>query len=364
MKKILVIDDSPDVREIVTAILDESGFGTLSAGDGQSGIAAAKEHLPDLVICDVQMPVTDGYGVLNELRQYKPTSTIPFIFLTGLGDTDAMRRGMNLGADDYLSKPFRFDDLIAAVNTRLQKQATVEAASDTKMEALRESISLALPHELLTPLNGILGLSTMLMDDVKRLAPEEIADYARNIHASAERLDRVVGNFVLLSKLELQARSGTASSGAIGRTPSAVEQIRAGVSNARKRHPRSGEVLQLVEDAAVTISPQHLAKIIEEIADNAMKFSPAGAPIRLSARGSEGTYAIEIIDRGNGFTPEAIAQIGSTIQQDRSATEQQGAGLGLAIAKRLLSLSGAGLSVTSPPGKRASVRVELRIADG
>src|SRR5213082_1231247 len=105
-KKVLVVDDTPEIRMIITESLNIYGFTTLSAEDGRSGIRVATEQYPDLIICDINMPNLDGYGTLTALREDEATATIPFIFLSGAADKLNMRRGMELGADDYLTKPF------------------------------------------------------------------------------------------------------------------------------------------------------------------------------------------------------------------------------------------------------------------
>ena len=117
-KKVLVIDDTQEIRMVIAESLNLYGFNTLSAEDGMSGIQIAREQCPDLIICDINMPNLDGYGTLTALRENEATATIPFIFLTGAADKLNMRRGMELGADDYLTKPFTHKELMAAVNTR------------------------------------------------------------------------------------------------------------------------------------------------------------------------------------------------------------------------------------------------------
>src|SRR6185312_5037344 len=134
MKKILVIDDDPAVQSLTVKALQTRGFETLTAADGLAGLEMARKHLPDMIICDIQMPNLEGYGTLTALQQDTLTATIPFIFLTGLTDRTQVRQGMRLGADDYLTKPFTAGELISAVNTRLAKQAAVQRRSEKKLE--------------------------------------------------------------------------------------------------------------------------------------------------------------------------------------------------------------------------------------
>ena len=125
MKTILVIEDEKPVLTNIVEILESGGFQAIGAENGADGIQLAKESNPDLILCDIMMPVMDGHGVLSELRSEPATATIPFIFLTAKADKTDLREGMNLGADDYLTKPFRRKELLMAVNARLEKQAAM-----------------------------------------------------------------------------------------------------------------------------------------------------------------------------------------------------------------------------------------------
>jgi serine/threonine protein kinase/ActR/RegA family two-component response regulator len=125
---ILVIEDEQAIRRNITEILFFEGYSTLEAENGRVGVETALRHVPDLIICDVMMPELDGYGVIRQLQSELPTAMIPFIFLTARADRKSMRYGMELGADDYISKPFTPDELVSAVRARFRKQAV---ATDT-----------------------------------------------------------------------------------------------------------------------------------------------------------------------------------------------------------------------------------------
>jgi CRP/FNR family transcriptional regulator, polysaccharide utilization system transcription regulator len=121
MKKILVIEDNTDVRENIAEILELSSYKVLTAENGREGVKIAKEEIPSLIICDIMMPELDGYGVLHMLGKDVSTATIPFIFLTAKAEKSDIRKGMNLGADDYLTKPFDETELLSAVEIRLKR---------------------------------------------------------------------------------------------------------------------------------------------------------------------------------------------------------------------------------------------------
>jgi DNA-binding NarL/FixJ family response regulator len=121
MKKILIIEDEPEMRRNITALLRYHGYEAIPAENGRAGLAAAREAKPDLILCDVMMPQLDGYGVLQSLHTDAILARIPFIFLTAKGEKDDLRSGMNLGADDYLTKPVANADLMQAIETRLRR---------------------------------------------------------------------------------------------------------------------------------------------------------------------------------------------------------------------------------------------------
>ena len=121
MKKILVVEDEPEMRRNLTTILRLEKFHPLAAENGRVGVELAKKEKPDLILCDVMMPELDGHGVLQALRDDAATASIPFIFLTAKGEKIDVRSGMNLGADDYLTKPVAKADLLNAIRSRLQR---------------------------------------------------------------------------------------------------------------------------------------------------------------------------------------------------------------------------------------------------
>lgn len=132
MTKILVIEDDLATRENTLDTLELEGFEVVGAKNGQIGVKMAREHLPDLILCDIQMPLLDGYGVLLMLRSDPQTATIPFIFLTGMSDRSDLRQGMDLGADDYVTKPFNPRELVARVKAILRRTAKEPTTHDEK----------------------------------------------------------------------------------------------------------------------------------------------------------------------------------------------------------------------------------------
>jgi CRP/FNR family transcriptional regulator, polysaccharide utilization system transcription regulator len=140
MKKILLIEDNPEVRENTAEILELSNFDVITAPNGREGVKLAQEAMPDLIICDIMMPELDGYGVLHILGKNPATASIPFIFLTAKAEKSDFRKGMTLGADDYITKPFDEAELLNAVEIRLKKSEMLKSQYANNEEGLNEFI--------------------------------------------------------------------------------------------------------------------------------------------------------------------------------------------------------------------------------
>lgn len=365
MTTILVIEDSEALLNDIVEMLSLEGYETLRAPNGEVGVDLAMRHHPDLIVCDVRMPVKDGYGVLNDLRKAPDTSTIPFIFLTARTGRGEVRQGMELGADDYLTKPFTADELMASVSMRLERHATLSDASEKKLNRLRRSIVLALPHELRTPLNSILGFSEILMTDSGKLKPEKIKEMSGYINKASMRLFRLIENYLVYANLEIMSTDDErAESLRRGRTryPSALIEQHA---IDKSQHFMRADDLKLDNpyvDCVLAIAAENLGKVVQELADNAFKFSEVGSPVSVLTRRDGNMFEITVHDEGRGMTPEELESVGAYMQFERAFYEQQGVGFGLVIAKRMLELHGGRLELESVHGEHTTVRAYVPVA--
>ncbi|MBW4550506.1 MAG: response regulator [Aphanocapsa sp. GSE-SYN-MK-11-07L] len=170
MTKILVIEDEPPVRANILDLLEAEGFEIMGAENGLIGALAAQEHQPDLIICDVMMPEINGHEVLEVLQLNPSTAVIPFIFLTAMADKADIRHGMQLGADDYLTKPFSCEELLAAIATRLAKQAAVMQEYESEHQRV-QALKLQL-HELQQVIASKTHLCEQLQQRVQTALPK------------------------------------------------------------------------------------------------------------------------------------------------------------------------------------------------
>jgi signal transduction histidine kinase len=360
MKRILIIDDEEWLREMVHIALAQKGFDVLEAENGAVGIEMARKELPDLILCDVNMEKVDGYLTLSSLRNEPTTAAIPFILMTGLADNAGMRHGMELGADDYLPKPFSIEGLYAAVEARLKKAHALRQEAEKKLADLRDNLSMMLPHELRTPLNGILAYGEILAAEASTLPVKEIAEMGQVIHDSGKRLERLIENFLIYAQIELLgADMQKISALRQKQTRFPAKLIEEHARSQARAANRSDDLVVELADQPVPISEDYLGKIVDELVQNAFKFSDSGKRVSVTLSGSPNRVLLAVTDQGRGFSTDHITKVGAYMQFDRKIQEQQGLGLGLVIARRLTELHGGTLSIQSERGASTTVAVKL-----
>jgi signal transduction histidine kinase len=361
MSKILVIDDEEWLREMIRLALEQQGYEVIEATDSTEGVTQAREQLPDLILCDVNMDKAGaGYTTLAKLREDAATAAIPFILMTGLADAAGMRHGMDLGADDYLPKPFKVDELYATVNARLRKAQTVREEAEKKLSQLRSQISLMLPHEMRTPLNGIISNSELLAESADSLDPKTIAEMSQEICQSGQRLERLIENFLIYAQLEIVA-SDPQSIGNLrsAKTSQPAQLVRAAAMAQAEKAGRVNDLVLDLHDTALPMAEDYFKKIAAELVQNALRFSDSGAPVRVRLAATADGMEFSVQDAGRGFSTEQISRIGAYMQFERKMQDEQGFGLGLAIAKKLVELHGGELAIESNPGAGSTVTVKL-----
>lgn len=152
MKKILLIEDNSDIRENMAEILDLSGYDVITAGNGKEGMSLALHSRPDLIICDIMMPLLDGYGVLHMLQKNADLQNVPFIFLTARSEHSEIRKGMEMGADDYITKPFDSTELLHSIEARLKKAALLNKPLANDLQGMDELVNITAGEQYLKQL--------------------------------------------------------------------------------------------------------------------------------------------------------------------------------------------------------------------
>ena len=367
MERILVIEDDTETRKMIQRTLRKANFDVLDAEDGTTGIQMARAYVPDLVICDIKMEDMDGYSVLAKMRENPVTTAIPFILMTGDPSKSGRRKGMGLGADDYLAKPFTMGGLLSAINARFKRQRDAQKEVKRRFDAIRTSISMALPHEFRMPLSIILGYAQMFRTEAQWLDVHEIVNMANTVYENCTRLQRLVENFLFYSQIELLAiDSERLQAWQQTQTRDADQLISEQATIKANQYGRFDDLTLHLDKHVVAISREYLTKIVDELLDNAFKFSEPTTPVSVVTTAKEGVFTLSVSDHGYGMEADHVAQIGALIQFERKSREQQGAGLGLAIATRLVELHGGSLQVRSKldEGTIVTVNVPMAVAPG
>ena len=359
-KRILCIEDDPQMRLIVGMALEGAGYEMEEAADGKQGLDRAMENVPDLILCDINMPGMNGFETLEELRKHKSTSYIPFIFMTGESPRKYLRKGMNLGADDFIMKPIDMEDLIKAVQIRLQEVDRNKEETQKAVANLSESITRALPHELRTPMTGILGLAELLKVQAGEMTPSDVKDLAELLFTSAVRMNLTLEKFwihtqcLLLpndnEKLSASRQTGTKNADLI---------IRRVAEELALSHKRSADLTLNLVPLSVAISERYFEQVVSQIIENAFKFSIEGTSVSISTAVKNTLGLILVKDHGRGMSEDQVQKIHAFMQFDRERQEQQGLGLGLMIAKRLLKIHDGKLEITSGLDQGTTLAITL-----
>lgn len=355
--KLLVVEDEHNLLLGIRDILELDDYSVVTASNGQQALDVLKSQkgaLPDLILSDIMMPYMDGIQFLQEVRKNEAWVKIPFIFLTAKGAKGDIQKGKLMGVDDYLVKPFDADDLLVAVESRLSRHHAINQAAEVEIHDIKRNILTILNHEFRTPLTLVVAYADMLKDNnVEQMSDEELLLFLREINMGADRLRHLVENFILLVELETDdaAKNYEWRSHPITNFSAILESA----CDRYRNHSRYTNPLELVMPAQLPTvfgDREYIMTMLNELLDNAFKFSPNGDPITVEARIVEGGLQLRIIDRGRGIPPKEVENIFKSFYQvNREQFEDQGAGSGLAIVSGLARLHRAQLHVESEEGK-------------
>ena len=338
--KILVIEDDPAIRQTLAEILELNGHDVLAVSSGEEGVERA-DPPPDLIFCDVGLPGIDGYQVIKRIQEKPGGRDIPFIFLTARAERNDLRKGMNLGADDYITKPFTERDILDAIKARSQKQNSIRQKIERLIDEQQRTYSADWSHELMTPLAGVMGGLDLIESETESITPSELKDLLKLIREGAERQRRLSQKLILYFELQKQVAQKTANF----ETCQAASAVRIGALQAAEDAGRRLDLIIACDDCIVPLSESRLTYAILELTGNAFRFSSRGQSVAIQGLKSGSLYTISIEDQGPGMTSEQRAFIGPFTQFERRRKEQQGLGLGLAIASLTATLAGGHLTL-------------------
>ena len=391
-EKILVIDDEPDIRDMLAAILRSEGYEVVTAVDGEEGIARFREADPDLIVTDVRMPKMNGMEVLQIVRSsgagFGSGSDVEVIVLTGHGDEDTAIACLNQGAFGYIKKPLEdIETLIKSVRLALRKRQLARDTTEQANRAKKEFI-MNMSHEFRTPLNAIAGFTQLLQGDFAGPLNDKQRGFVNDLASGADHLQKLTENilqFAQLEKGEVVSQMTTFSLQEFLRA--AVAEWRDVAAQSRIQLTVNGLAiaaiaglgvtgLAVTEDVPaptmITSDPKKLRAVMNHLLSNALMFNKEGGSVHVAVRQKQvlskkedlalsthnsalhGNFVeISVADTGIGIRDEDTERLFRPFTQLEEGTTKtyQGIGMGLALTKRLVESLGGSILVESEYGK-------------
>lgn len=350
--RILVVDDTPANLQTLAAVLKEKGYQISVATHGRQALDVVGRVSPALILLDVMMPEMDGFETCRRLKTNDSWRDIPVIFLTAKTETADIIQGFELGAVDYVAKPFNTHELLARVSTHLalrrqQRELQENYRRLSELERLRDSLVHMVVHDLRSPLLGLSGCLQMLQMDLEGKLEAEQAEDLETALAAAQRLGGMVTSLLDVSRLEAgQMPLNKQSCDLRTVITDAVASLGA---LTRDRHivlPPGNQPVTLVCD------PEVVGRIVANLVGNAIKFTPPGGEIKLAATLTNDLVKVTVTDAGPGI-PEAYRErifekFGQV--ENREEGKKNSTGLGLTFCKLAVEAHGGAIGVDSEPG--------------
>ncbi|MCX6136340.1 MAG: hybrid sensor histidine kinase/response regulator, partial [Ignavibacteriales bacterium] len=360
---ILLVDDEPDLLDITASYLKMEGYSTLTAHSGPEALSLMVTTTPALIISDISMPEMSGFEFFDEVRKQDRFQGIPFIFLSGHSDPHNIRKGKEIGSDDYLIKPFDPGILIATIRGKLKRKEQLTASISQQYELLKNRLFFLLSHEMRTPLTSIMGASEILAGSGDSLSPEDFKEFLEMLQTGSKRLSNMIEDFLFVVKLEsgelfqkMELRNSYLSPFRILETITAQYDTRLKAKNVTLTLDAVDQVMHLL------IFMPHLDDILHRLTDNAVKFCHDHGAITITAATDGSRCIFSIQDSGPGIPSEEIEKVFDKFHQIlREQTEQQGAGLGLYISKVLANANECPLKCFSDGSTGSTFTLEVPI---
>lgn len=366
MTKVMLVEDNLTLLDSIAFELEMRGYDIIKAADGQQALdlLAMSATPPDIIVSDIAMPNVDGYTLLETVQRRPQWQSIPFIFLTAFDSQKAVRVGKELGADDYLVKPFQPDDLAVAMENKLRRVRQFQHSAERRLDDLRRELLEIISHELRTPLTSIYAGSELLAESISGIPDETLQSMLMVVRYGARRMNRLVSQIVMLTQLDsgvverlLQDQPQMCDLTAL------VRKACDAVTGETDRHQANLKCSLPVAPVWVRGINDVLLYTVEEIARNGVMYSPPDTPVYVMLSAQAGSATLIVEDQGRGIAQGDIARVWERFAQiDRGQYEQQGAGLGLARVRTSARLHGGTCDIESQPGQGTRFTLTLPTA--
>ena len=343
---ILVIDDEPNLLVGVSALLKRHGYQVVIASNGNDGLELARSSKPGLILSDIMMPPPDGFEVRRLLGIDPDLSTIPFIFLSAKTGTEDRISGIREGADDYITKPFNPEELLARIETVFRRvkteqtrgRAEMESLAEQEMEKLRREITQNIHHEFRTPLVNVMMPLELAVTN-KFTDPEDQMHFIQTALSNLEYLDSLVTDMILLSSIDQENLNTTRH--VIDPQIHVVKPIRKRLEKYKDKHLNLN--LDVHPDGEIRMPRKEFTQAVLHLADNAFKYNRQDGNVKIEIQSTKGGGAIvEVWDEGIGIPRELREKVFDRFYQisQGDTRNYDGLGVGLTVTKAIAESMG------------------------
>jgi two-component system, sensor histidine kinase and response regulator len=361
-QKILIVDDTPANIDVLDQFLEKEGYKISVAPCGEAALDLAARIIPDLILLDIMMPGIDGFETCLRLKADAATREIPIIFITAKNETEDIVKGFSLGGVDYITKPFRQEEVRARIHLHLKMQRLMRAleAKNTKLAELNDLKNKFLgmaSHDLRNPIAAIQGFSNLLLDHGKTLPEETKEEFLQSIHKASQNMLTLLEDLLNISIIEsgkLDLHFQRSSLKQLVEERVRMYQVMAERKNLTT-HLDIGELPEFAFD------PNRISQVIDNLLTNAIKFSPAGKEIYIWLEAKDNRAKFSVRDQGPGISPEDQDKLFKHFQKLKAKPtgNETSHGLGLAIAQKMVEAHKGHITVESNPPSGATFSFEI-----
>lgn len=353
--KLLIVDDVQTNVLLLRALLGKEGYGMLIANNGQEALNVIEKELPDLILLDVMMPGMDGFEVAERLKGDEITTNIPIIFLTALDDTESIVKGFKLGASDFISKPFRKEELMARIRHQLSLVAarriiTEQTDELKKTIAGRDKLYSVIAHDLRSPMASMkMLLNTIMMSISKESVDADIFDMLEMSNKTSEEVFSLLDNLLKWTKSQLGKLTVIPQELDItGLADGVVEVMKSVAGTKHITLLREGH-----DTCMVQVDIEMIKSVIRNLLSNAIKFSELNSQIVLTVREEEDKVIVSVKDSGRGIKKDDQGKLlnDATHFTTYGTSSEEGSGLGLLLCQDFVRKNGGQLWFESEENK-------------
>ena len=365
---ILVVDDSEMNVELLVNILERYQYTIYTATRGEEALEKAREHLPEIVLLDINMPGLSGYEVSREMKADASLADIPIIFISALDDMDNVIEGFDAGGVDYITKPFKYREVIARVHTQVilarQKQQIEQMLERERqhyesMDKLRRQFIGSATHDLKNPLFVISGYADMLEMSPDVGKNEQLVGFVQSIQRGVDKMSGLVHDILDLLQLETEI---TLSKSAIDFHTFLKQSADDMLIHAQKKDIKL-TIHPLEESVDIQIDVKRMGRVLDNLVTNAIKYTPSSGQVDVVGKVGHKTVVIEVIDTGLGIPSDVLPTIFEPFERVNTEEHmaQEGTGLGLSIVRTLVEQHGGTVKAESEFGKGSRFIVTIPI---